>query len=55
MTPSDGSIGRRKPRTIADQMTDPLRKRIMLDIAVCYVALAHMAEEWDAGRLKCKD
>ena len=39
-------------RAIADQMTDPLRKRIMLDIAVCYVVLAQSADEQDTTRRK---
>ena len=39
-------------RAIADQMTDPLRKRIMLDIAVCYVVLAQSADEQDTSRRK---
>jgi hypothetical protein len=39
-------------RGSADQMTDPLRKRIMLDLAVSYVVLAQSADEQDAARRK---
>jgi len=39
-------------RGAADQMTDPLRKRIMLDVAVSYVVLAQSADEQDAARRK---
>jgi hypothetical protein len=38
-------------RTIADQMTDPERKRVMVDIALGYMELARMADARDrAGR-----
>jgi hypothetical protein len=34
-------------RTIADQMTDPERKRVMVDIALGYMELARMADARD--------
>jgi len=37
-------------RDLAEQLTKPEAKRIMLGIAVSYVALAHMADERDRGR-----
>jgi hypothetical protein len=37
-------------RDLAEQMANPEAKRIMLGIAVCYVALAQMAEERDATK-----
>ena len=37
---------------LAKQLTNPEGKRIMLGVAVSYVALAHMAEERDAIRYK---
>ena len=37
---------------LAKQLTNPEGKRIMLGVAVRYVALAHMAEERDAKRYK---
>jgi hypothetical protein len=37
-------------RELAEQMTNPEAKRIMLGIAVSYVALAQMANERDASR-----
>jgi hypothetical protein len=39
-------------RTLAEQMTNPETRRIMLGIAVSYVALAQMAEERDAAKHK---
>jgi hypothetical protein len=39
-------------RAVADQMTDPLRKRMMLNVAVSYVVLAQSADEQDALRRK---
>lgn len=42
-------------RTIADQMRHPESRRIMLGIAVSYVALAQLAEERDANKQKCRD
>ena len=39
-------------RDLAEQMANPEAKRIMLGIAVSYVALAHMAEERDAAKRK---
>jgi hypothetical protein len=37
-------------RDLAEQMANPEAKRIMLGIAVSYVALAQMAEERDAAK-----
>ena len=37
-------------RELADQIANPEAKRIMLGIAVSYVALAQMAEERDAAK-----
>jgi hypothetical protein len=37
-------------RDLAEQMANPEAKRIMLGIAVSYVALAQMAEERDATK-----
>jgi hypothetical protein len=37
-------------RNLAEQLATPEAKRIMLGIAVSYVALAQMAEERDATR-----
>ena len=37
---------------MAQQMINPEAKRIMLGIAVSYVALAQMAEERDAAKRK---
>ena len=37
-------------RELAEQMTSPEAKRIMLGIAVSYVALAQMAEERNAAK-----
>jgi hypothetical protein len=37
-------------RDLAEQMANPEAKRIMLGIAVSYVALAQMAEERDASK-----
>ena len=42
-------------RDLAEQMANPEGKRIMLGIAVSYVALAQMAEQRDAGRHKYRD
>jgi hypothetical protein len=39
-------------REMAEQMANPEAKRIMLGIAVSYVALAQMAEERDAAKRK---
>jgi hypothetical protein len=39
-------------RAIADQTTDPVRRRALLDIAVCYVVLAQSAGEQDTSRRK---
>jgi hypothetical protein len=37
-------------RELAEQIANPEAKRIMLGIAVSYVALAQMAEERDAAK-----
>lgn len=37
-------------RDLAEQLAKPEAKRIMLGIAVSYVALAQMADERDKGR-----
>jgi hypothetical protein len=54
-TPNDAQRLRNKAeqvRAIADQMTDPVRKQVMLDIAVTYVVLAQSADEQKAIRRK---
>jgi hypothetical protein len=40
---------------LANQLTNPEGKRIMLGVAVSYVALAQMAEERDAKRRRFGD
>jgi hypothetical protein len=42
-------------RTIADQLTNPESKRIMLGIALGYVQLAQQAEAREANRPKRSD
>jgi hypothetical protein len=41
-------------RDLAEQLADPDGKRIMLGIAISYVALAQMAEERDAAKHRCR-
>ena len=41
-------------RALAEQMINPESRRIMLGIAVSYVALAQMAEERDAAKHRAR-
>jgi hypothetical protein len=40
---------------LAEQLANPEGKRILLGIAVSFVALVHMAAERDAAKHKCRD
>ena len=54
-TPNDAKRLRDKAdqaRADADNMTDPLLREAMLDIAVCYIVLAQSADEHNAVRLR---
>jgi hypothetical protein len=42
-------------RTIADQLRDPERKRVLVNIALGYMELARMAEARDADRRKYRN
>ena len=44
----EAQLAPEEARDLAEQMANPEAKRIMLGIAVSYVALAQMAEERDA-------
>jgi hypothetical protein len=42
-------------RELAEQLSNPESRRIMLGIAVSFVALAQLAAERDAAKHKCRN